>query len=133
MYVSIAVDPGSEERAKELAELLIQYGFDKVQRGLWESSVVSAETLGRIKRDIDRSSDTFDRIRIFQFPVDGTLVMSTLKEKRWRRLVAKGQETRAPEPVKAAVQKPAAPLRQAHPPQGKPVRKARHGRRATDQ
>ncbi|MDR1505647.1 MAG: CRISPR-associated protein Cas2 [Treponema sp.] len=92
MFVSIAVDPGSEGRAKELAELLIQYGFEKVQRGLWESAFVSPSTLTRLKRDLDRSTDAFDRLRLFQFPVDGTLVLSTLRDKKWRRLVARGGE-----------------------------------------
>ena len=123
MFVSIAVDPGSESRAKELTELLIQYGFDKIQRGLWESTVVSPETLNRIKRDLDRATDAFDRLRMFQYPVDGTLVLTTLQEKKWRRLVAKGGEV---PPAKADSVKavPAAPVR--------PARKARHGRRATD-
>jgi CRISPR-associated protein Cas2 len=109
MFVSIAVDPGSEGRAKELAEMLIQYGFDKVQRGLWESSVISAETLTRLKRDLDNSTDSFDRLRIFQFPVDGTLVLSTLKDKHWRRLVARGGEVPVQAPAAAA--KAAAPAR----------------------
>ena len=126
MFVSIAVDPGSESRAKELAELLIQYGFDKIQRGLWESTVVSPETLNRIKRDLDRATDSFDRIRIFQFPVDGTLVLSTLKDKKWRRLVAKGGEV----PVNPAV--PAKPAIPAKAPPRPVQRPSRHGRRATD-
>ena len=131
MFVSIAVDPGGESRAKELAELLIQYGFDKVQRGLWESTVVSPDTLNRIKRDLDRSTDAFDKIRIFQFPVDGTLVLTTLKDKKWRRLVAKGGETTVPKPAPKPAAKPA-PVKQAAPVQ-KPARPAaRHGRRATD-
>jgi CRISPR-associated protein Cas2 len=92
MYVSIAVDPGSEERARELAGLLGQYGFEKVQRGLWESAAVSLSTLTRIKRDMDRLTDAFDRIRFFQYPLEGTLVLSSLKDKKWRRLVARGGE-----------------------------------------
>jgi len=89
MFVSIALDPGSEERARELADLLAQYGFEKVQRGLWESAVVSPDTLTRIKRDLDKATDGMDRIRLFQFPLDGTLVLTTLKDKKWRRMVAK--------------------------------------------
>jgi CRISPR-associated protein Cas2 len=92
MFVSIAVDPGSEGRAKELADLLSQYGLEKVQRGLWESAFISPDTLNRLKRDLDRATDAFDRLRIFQFPVNGTLVLSSLRDKRWRRLVAKGNE-----------------------------------------
>jgi CRISPR-associated protein Cas2 len=96
MFVSIALDPGSEARAKELADLLGQYGFEKVQRGLWESSVVSSETLIRLKRDLDRGTDAFDRIRLFQFPIDGTLVLTSLRDKKWRRMVARNMEKAVP-------------------------------------
>ncbi|MDR2072655.1 MAG: CRISPR-associated protein Cas2 [Spirochaetaceae bacterium] len=120
MFVSIAVDPGSEGRARELAELLIQYGFDKVQRGLWESTVVSPETLSRIKRDLDRATDAFDRLRIFQFPVDGTLVLSTLREKKWRRLVARGGEAPVRPVQTVQTASPRGPAR--------PVRMVRRGR-----
>ena len=91
MFVSIAMDPGSEERARELADLLGQYGFEKVQRGLWESARITPVTLARIKRDLDKATDGLDRLRLFQFPVDGTLVLSTLRDKKWRRMVAKGK------------------------------------------
>ena len=93
MFVSIAVDPGSEGRARELADLLGQYGFDRVQRGLWESAFVSPETLNRLKRDLDQATDAFDRLRIFQFPVEGTLALTTLRDKKWRRMVARGADT----------------------------------------
>jgi CRISPR-associated protein Cas2 len=99
MFVSIAVDPGSEGRAKELADLLAQYGFEKIQRGLWESAFVSPETLSRVKRDLDKATDAFDRIRLFQFPIDGTLVLTSLRDKKWRRMVAKNTE-RPPSPAK---------------------------------
>jgi CRISPR-associated protein Cas2 len=113
MYVSIAVDPGSEERAKELASLLGQYGFEKVQRGLWESSVISPATLTRIKRDMDRLTDAFDRIRFFQYPLEGTLVLSSLKDKKWRRLIARGGEESAAPAVTKLTVKSRGPLRSA--------------------
>ncbi|MDR0402006.1 MAG: CRISPR-associated protein Cas2 [Treponema sp.] len=117
MFVSIAVDPGSEGRAKELAELLIQYGFEKIQRGLWESAFVSPSTLVRLKRDLDRSTDAFDRLRLFQFPVDGTLVLSTLRDKKWRRLVARGGEVpgQPVQPVQTIQVVPARRVRPARP------------------
>jgi CRISPR-associated protein Cas2 len=90
MFVSIALDAGSEERAKEIAALLTQYGFEKIQRGLWESAFISPQTLNQVKKDLDKTCDAFDRLRLFQFPVDGTLVLTTLKDKKWRRLVARG-------------------------------------------
>jgi CRISPR-associated protein Cas2 len=92
MFVSIALDPGSEGRAKELNDLLAQYGFEKVQRGLWESAFVTADSLNRLKRDLDNATDAFDRLRLFQFPVDGTLALTTLRDKKWRRMVAKNTE-----------------------------------------
>jgi CRISPR-associated protein Cas2 len=118
MFVSIAVDPGSEGRAKELADLLGQYGLDRVQRGLWESAFVSPETLNRLKRDLDRATDAFDRLRIFQFPVEGTLALTTLRDKKWRRMVARGADTVPPEPAagrqaRSGVRRGAAPVSRA--------------------
>lgn len=92
MFVSIALDPASEERARELSNLLTQYGFEKVQRGLWESSRIAPPVLSRVKYDLDRATDGFDRIRIFQFPVEGNLVISVLKDKKWRRLIARSSD-----------------------------------------
>jgi len=102
MFVSVAVDPGSEGREKELADLLGQYGFKKIQRFLWESATVSADTLNRLKRDLDKATDGFDKLRLFQFPMEGTLVLSSLRDKKWRRLVAVGDrnEKNAPAPAK---------------------------------
>jgi len=89
MYVSVAVDAASEDRARELADLLGQYGFQRVQRGLWESAAITEGTLVRLKRDLDRATDGFDKLRLFQFPVEGTLVLTTLRDKKWRRMVAR--------------------------------------------
>ena len=102
MFVSIAVDSGSADRAKELADLLGQYGFVMVQKGLWESSKISPDTLNRVKRDLDRATDAFDRLRLFQFPLEGTLVISILKDKKWRRLVARDTESAAAKPPAAS-------------------------------
>ena len=88
MFVSIALDPGSKERARELADLLAQYGFKKVQNLLWESATVTQDTLNRVKRDLDKATDGFDKLRFFQFPMEGTLVLSSLRDKKWRRMVA---------------------------------------------
>jgi CRISPR-associated protein Cas2 len=114
MFVSIALDPGSEGRARELADLLGQYGFEKIQRGLWESAFVSPETLIRLKKDLDQATDAFDRLRIFQFPVEGTLALTTLRDKKWRRMVARGAalEGSAQAPVRGTQGKTPAARRQ---------------------
>jgi len=108
MFVSVAIDPGSEGRGKELADLLGQYGFKRVQRFLWESTTVSEDTLNRLKRDLDKATDGFDKLRFFQFPMEGTLVLSSLREKKWRRMVAvdNNEDKKSPSaPAKAPVKK----------------------------
>jgi CRISPR-associated protein Cas2 len=107
MFVSIAIDPSSEGRGKELADILGQYGFKRVQRFLWESTTVSPDTLNRLKRDMDKATDGFDKLRFFQFPMEGTLVLSSLKDKKWRRMVAVGNEDKKnpPAPARAPVKK----------------------------
>jgi len=92
MFVSIAIDSGSEGRGEELADLLGQYGFKRIQRFLWESATVSVDTLNRLKRDLDKATDSFDKLRFFQFPMEGTLVLSSLRDKKWRRMVAVGNK-----------------------------------------
>ncbi len=87
MFVAVALDPGSPERAKELVEILGQYGFAKVQRGLWESTSISAAGLAKLKYELDRATDAYDKLRVYQYPVDDVLIVSGLKEKRWKRLV----------------------------------------------
>ena len=107
MFVSIAVDAGSENRSKELADLLAQYGFQRVQRGLWESVSITTGTLTRLKRDLDKATDGFDKLRFFQYPMEGTLVLSSLREKKWRRMVAidNDREKADPAPQKIVVAK----------------------------
>ena len=53
MFVSVMIDPGGEESAAHLSELLTFYGFERVQRACWESSTVSEKQLATLKREID--------------------------------------------------------------------------------
>ena len=113
MFVSIALDTGSEDRARELSDLLAQYGFQRVQRMLWESMTVSQGTLNRLKRDLDKATDSFDRLRFFQFPMEGTLVLSSLRDKKWRRIVARDIEQEKDVPQSVTVTRPRAIRRPA--------------------
>jgi len=87
MFVSVMIDPGGEESAAHLSELLTFYGFERVQRACWESSTVSEKQLATLKREIDRLTDYYDVIRIYQYPVEGVLAISSLAEKKWRKLL----------------------------------------------
>ncbi|ULQ59928.1 CRISPR-associated endonuclease Cas2 [Brucepastera parasyntrophica] len=89
MFVSVVLDPGNEGSARELAEVLAAYGFEKVQRACWESSLISEQILAKVKNDIDRVTDYYDSIRIYQFPIDGAFAVTVLSQKKWKRIVIK--------------------------------------------
>ena len=81
------IDPGGEESAVHLSELLTFHGFERVQRACWESSTVNEKQLIDLKREIDRVTDYYDVIRIYQYPVKGLLAISTLVKKKWRKIL----------------------------------------------
>lgn len=87
MFVAVVFELGSDDRRKDLHGLLRQYGFEQVYRDLYESVTAKESLLPRLKRDLDRHTDSYDRLRMFQYPLDGTLVITTLRNKKWRRTV----------------------------------------------
>ncbi|MCH5295235.1 MAG: CRISPR-associated protein Cas2 [Treponema sp.] len=90
MFVSVIVEPAGLESAQSLTNLLTQSGFTKIQKGCWECMKVSESGLAQLKSNIDRVTDYYDRIRIYQFPVGGMFVITELSQKRWRRCQMKG-------------------------------------------
>jgi len=89
MFVAVACEFASDDHRKEAYDLLAQYGLCRVQKDAFESTSLSETALGRLKKDIDRVADSYDSIRFYQYPVDGTLAITILKEKKWRRLVVR--------------------------------------------
>lgn len=89
MFVSIVLDPGGEESARQLVEVLINFGFEKIQRACWESSAMDDQSLIKLKQEIDRVTDYYDTIRMYQFPVKNTMAITSLSKKKWKRLVVK--------------------------------------------
>jgi CRISPR-associated protein Cas2 len=87
MFVAVTCEFASEDHRRAAAELLAQYGFAKVQRDAFESTSIGESALGRLKRDLDRVTDSDDSLRMYQYPVDDTLAITVLREKKWRRLV----------------------------------------------
>ena len=79
------IDPGGEESAAHLSELLTFHGFERMQRVCWESVTVNEKQLISLKREIDRVTDYYDVVRIYQYPVEGVLAISTLAKKKWRK------------------------------------------------
>ena len=89
MFVSIVLDLGNEDSEKAVQSLLFRYGFKQMQKNTFESTTIRDKYLSRLKLDLDRATDFYDTVRFYQFPVDETLVITTLIEKRWRRMVIK--------------------------------------------
>jgi CRISPR-associated protein Cas2 len=89
MFVAVACEFANDDHRKAGHDLLVQYGFRKVLKDAFESAALSETALTRLKRDLDRLTDSYDSIRLYQYPVDGTLAITILKEKKWRRLIVK--------------------------------------------
>lgn len=89
MFVSVAIDAGSKETANALALELSRLGFEKVQRALWENAKLNTESLDTLKKAIDRVTDSYDVVRLYQYPIDDMLVITQLSSKKWRRLAIK--------------------------------------------
>lgn len=86
MFVACAFDLGSEDSRIKVHDLLIQYGFKKIQNQLYETSTINEKNLARMKVDIDKITDFYDRLRLYQYPMENTLVITSLEGKKWKRL-----------------------------------------------
>lgn len=87
MFVAIACDLGTAEHRESVNRLLLDYGFKKAQEGLYESAAAGQRQLLQLKKELDRLTDSYDSLRLYQFPMEGTLVVSSLQAKRWRKLI----------------------------------------------
>lgn len=85
MFVSVVLDPGSQDSAKALAMLLSQYGFVKIQRACWENTSITEKRVHTLKKDIDSVTDYYDTIRMYQYPVNALMAITELNKKKWRR------------------------------------------------
>jgi CRISPR-associated protein Cas2 len=86
MFVAVACDFSNPDHRDSICDLLLQYGFKKVLGGLFESTGIDDSTLTRLKIDIDRNTDSYDTIRIYQYPMENTLVVTSLEKKKWVKL-----------------------------------------------
>jgi CRISPR-associated protein Cas2 len=89
MFVSVICDCASEEHRGAVHDTLRQHGFRKTVKDAFESAAVTDALLVRLKRELDRICDSYDSIVLYQYPVENTLAITTLKEKKWRRLIVK--------------------------------------------
>jgi CRISPR-associated protein Cas2 len=89
MFVSVICEISNDDHKIAVKNLLLEYGFKQVFEYLFESTTLQSRELARLKRDIDRRTDSFDSIKIYQYPLDDLLVITTLRDKRWRRVIVK--------------------------------------------
>ncbi len=89
MFVSAACDYGNEDSRIKVDQLLLQYGFRKVQKNLYETTSLSEKNLARLKLEVDKLTDFYDTLRLYQFPLESTLVITSLEGKKWKRSVLK--------------------------------------------
>lgn len=87
MFVAIACEFVNEEHKSDVYGLLKQYGFSRVAGDVFESVSFRTELLARLKRDIDRRTDSYDKVRMYQYPLDGVLVVTSLSDKKWRKTI----------------------------------------------
>jgi CRISPR-associated protein Cas2 len=83
MFVAVACDFSNLDNKDTIIDLLLQYGFKKTITNLYESTAIDDDRLTRLKKDIDRNTDSYDRLRIFQYPMENTLVITSLNNKKW--------------------------------------------------
>jgi CRISPR-associated protein Cas2 len=89
MLVAVSCDIASDDHRRAVYDLLLQYGLKRVLKSLFESTAMDEETLVRLKRDLDRATDSYDKIRFYQYPLEQTLVITSLEEKKWRKMKVK--------------------------------------------
>lgn len=89
MFVSIVCDIGSEDNKIDVYGLLKQYGFKQVMKDVFESTKIKEDSLLRLKRDIDKATDFYDKVRFYQYPLEDTLSITFLTEKKWRKTIVK--------------------------------------------
>lgn len=71
----------------KVVDFLKRYGFKEVIANTFESTSISEKALMRLKRDIDQSTDFYDKVRFYQYPLEGTMIISFLIEKKWKKSV----------------------------------------------
>ncbi len=90
VFAAVICEFSSDDHGAAVSELLNQYGFKPTLKNGFESTAINEVSLNRLKKDIDKVTDSYDIIRFYQYPIDNGLVITSLKDKKWRRIKLKG-------------------------------------------
>ena len=85
MFVAVMCEIVSDDNRKDVENILKLYGLEMKIKNLYETTSIGEKTLSRLKRDIDTATDSYDTVFFYQFPVQETLVVTSLEKKKWRR------------------------------------------------
>ncbi len=94
MYVSIICDFSSDNSRKAVDSVLMQYGFVQCQKNVYEINSISESHVSRLKLEVDRHCDSYDQIRMHQYPLNHALVISHLYDKRWKKKIIQDKSIR---------------------------------------
>ena len=89
MFVSVVCDCADEDHKTAVHKTLKVFGFTERIANVFETASVSEQSLLRLKRELDKATDYYDSLRFYQFPMDGTLIISSLQKKKWKRITVK--------------------------------------------
>jgi len=60
---------------------------------------LTEKNLARLKLEVDKLTDFYDVLRLYQFPIENTLVITALEGKKWKRSVLKPRRFHARRPA----------------------------------
>ncbi|MBI9103448.1 MAG: CRISPR-associated protein Cas2 [Spirochaetales bacterium] len=92
MFVAVIIEMSNEDHEIAVDKILKLYGFKPNGKYIYESNTIGETTLTRLKREIDKVSDSYDIVNFYQYPIEGTLVVTTLAKKKWHRRIMQQEE-----------------------------------------
>lgn len=89
MFVSVTGEFSHDDHKVAAHTLFKQYGLHEAIANVFESVSINERSLNRLKRDVDRITDYYDTVRFYQYPLNETLVITSLAKKKWRRTLVR--------------------------------------------
>jgi CRISPR-associated protein Cas2 len=86
MFLSISVDLASDDSKIKVDQILKEYGIAKLQANLYESFEFPLRKLGNLKKDLTDCLDMYDKLRMYQYPIENSFKISFIEGRKWKRL-----------------------------------------------
>ena len=89
MFIAVSLDLASADSVNNIKHIMNEYGIKRVHSNLHESFEFPSNKLGNLKREITNAVDVYDKLRIYQYPLEESFKISYLDNKKWKRLSIK--------------------------------------------